>query len=61
MDTTKHTTNRILHVTADIGKSAVISLEEVNTDEPGVCVNLMDDILTGRRARLPCGAETKFN
>ena len=49
----KHLTRQVLHVTADTGKSTILSLEEVNADALDVCVDLMGDILAGKTAHLP--------
>ena len=49
----KHIADQVLHVTADTGKSTVVSLEEVNADALDVCIGLMEDILAGKTVDLP--------
>ena len=52
-DAIKHPTDQILHVTADTGKSTVVSLEEVNADALYVCIGLMEDVLAEKTVDLP--------
>ena len=57
----KHVTIQVMHVTADTGASTIVSLEEVNRDALEVCVNLIGDVLAGKRAAFPRGVKCSIS